>query len=158
MIYLAIDTDVWLHLAATGFDKEQNLFDELCYWIEAGVVNCIVPEQIVDEWHRNQENKIKRIKTAINASAGELQQVVKDDRSLNKLYSASNFESVSRGRAARIDKLFREQVLIAPVTKEIMICGWLILLSRKHTRQDVPTAGIGINEARVPFKVSIGTL
>lgn len=121
MIYLAIDTDVWLHLAATGFDKEQNLFDELCYWIEAGTVKCIVAEQIVKEWQRNQEEKIRRIQKIINASAGELQQVVKDDQLLNKLFSARNFESVCRSRVGRIEKIFQEQILVAPLTDAMMI-------------------------------------
>jgi hypothetical protein len=130
MVYLAIDTDVWLHLAATGFDKEQNLFDELCYWIEASEVKCIVPDQIVREWQRNQEDKIKRIQIAINASAGELQQVVRDDHLLNKLFSARNFESVCHSRVARIEKLFKEQVLIAPVTDEVMIAAGKRTLER----------------------------
>lgn len=56
MIYLTFDSDIWLNsLKESG--EDDNFIDSLEYWIENGHVQILLPENIIEEWKRNRDNK-----------------------------------------------------------------------------------------------------
>lgn len=119
MIYLAIDTDVWLHLATVGYDKEHNPFDELCYWLDTGEVGLIIPDHIIVEWERNKESTIAKIQTSIASSVAQLKNIpaLQDREFLQSVFSSDNFAASARIRVSRIDEILAKYVLIAPLTE-----------------------------------------
>lgn len=121
MIYLAIDTDVWLHLATVGYDKDHNLFDELCFWLDLREISLIIPNHIISEWKRNKESKIAKIKTIIATSVGQLKstQVVQDRKFLQSVLNSDNYEASARARVSRIDEILEKYVSIIKVTDNI---------------------------------------
>ena len=121
MVYLAIDTDVWLHLATFGFEKEHNPFDELCYWIEQDAVTCIISEHIIAEWDRNKEKKISKIKNTMATSVGQIRSAIQDRAALNKIFNSDNFEAISRARVGLVEGLFNKQVIVTAITDEIKV-------------------------------------
>jgi len=52
MIYLAVDTCVWLELLKVDFAHENNFFDELLFWIENGHIKCVTTQNLIREWDR----------------------------------------------------------------------------------------------------------
>ena len=70
MKYLTLDTCVWLNLIKIGLNSDDNVFDEICFWIENKHIIHITPENIIREWDRNKVN------TTI--------QIIKDAKKLNK--------------------------------------------------------------------------
>jgi|GEM_PF-1067686 len=118
MIYLAIDTDVWLHLATVGYDKEHNPFDELCYWLETGEVGLIIPDHIIVEWERNKESTIATIKTSIASSVAQLKNIpaLQDRKFVQSVFNSDNFEASARLRVSKIDEILEKHVRIAPLT------------------------------------------
>ncbi|NOW95005.1 hypothetical protein FHW89_001666 [Mucilaginibacter sp. SG564] len=123
MIHLAIDTDVWLYLVTVGFDKDHNLFDEFCYWLELGEIRCIVSEQIVEEWERNKESKVSNIKTSIAASVGQLKNtpVIQDRKFFQRVFNSDNFEASARARLAKVEEILTNYTEVAPVTESMML-------------------------------------
>jgi hypothetical protein len=63
MIYLTLDTCVWLELLKIDFNNRDNLFEEFCFWIENKHIIHVVPENMIKEWNRN---KIKKSDEIIN--------------------------------------------------------------------------------------------
>jgi len=123
MIYIAIDTDVWLHLATYGFEKDHNPFNELCYWMELGEVKCIVSDQIINEWHRNKESKVNGIKLTMTTSVGQLRTAVQDRKIFSDVFNAENFEAISRKRIGLIEEVFQNHALVASVTDSIKLAA-----------------------------------
>jgi len=54
MLYITLDTCVWLKLLYIDFQNEDNYLEEICYWIENKFLTHIVPTNIIDEWNRHK--------------------------------------------------------------------------------------------------------
>jgi len=122
MIYLAIDTDVWLWLIIHGIDAEDNYFDEFCYWLESGQIRCIIPEQILIEWQRNKEQKIGYVKTEL-LKTSQLRKTasIKNEALFSSVYNADNFESLGRTRINKVEEIFEKCTDIATITDAIKL-------------------------------------
>jgi hypothetical protein len=122
MIYLAIDTDVWLWLIIHGIDAEDNFFDELCNWLEGGHVRCIVPQHILGEWRRHKEPKIAYVKTEL-MKANQLKKTasIQNTELFNSVYNADNFEALGKLRINKVEEIFNAYADIAEVTDTIKL-------------------------------------
>ncbi len=65
MIYIALDTSVWIGLIRSDLQKELNHFEELCYWIENKYLTHITPENIIREWDMNKVKNAGELKKKI---------------------------------------------------------------------------------------------
>lgn len=54
MIYLTLDTNIWLDLLEDSWG-EDNIIDKLEYWLKHDFVKILVPEIIIEEWERNKK-------------------------------------------------------------------------------------------------------
>lgn len=64
MIYITLDTDVWLKLLHDVYQNKDEIgpFDELMFWLEQGHVKLVLPQNIKTEWERNKESTIQAAK------------------------------------------------------------------------------------------------
>lgn len=122
MLYLTLDTDVWLSLLKEGDNEnEYNLFDELLFWIENGSIIYILPENIKREWERNKEGKVIEIKNALLAFQKVPRELFKGNQYLDSLYKPDVFEEFVRNRINRVDYIFQNKSEIAPISESILL-------------------------------------
>jgi hypothetical protein len=122
MIYITLDTDVWLKLL---HDVNQNTdeigpFDELMFWLEQGHVKLVLPQNIKREWERNKESTIQAAKRELKKNFQSGRELFKNHSALSSFYDPDQYENFVRGRVQRIDKLFAS-CEIAHTTDEVMI-------------------------------------
>lgn len=103
MIYITLDTCVWLGLLEIDFNNDDNYFEELCFWIENKHLIHIAPENINDEWNRNKiqgkENAIKHL----NDNEINLLNRFKNDKTLSDLYNPNKITEIIQSRIEKID-------------------------------------------------------
>lgn len=121
MIYLAIDTDVWLWLSYHRIDTEENFFDELFFWLQSGQLRCIVPENIINEWERNKQTKVDAVKLELNRAAQFNKDLFRDPKFFNTVYNAENFEAFAKTRIEQVEEIFQKYADVAPVNDQIKL-------------------------------------
>lgn len=109
MIYLTLDTCVWLRLLNQGIHHEFSVFDELCFWIENGHLKHITTTNLLREWDRNKIKEIPRIISSVKGSRSAIHNVLKSNPALDSLYSPENVEKIILERAQRIDNILKNR-------------------------------------------------
>jgi hypothetical protein len=61
MIYLTLDTCVWLAFLKTDYLNNDNPFDEIYFYIENKHIIHILPENILAEWNRNKTKEYNKV-------------------------------------------------------------------------------------------------
>lgn len=103
MIYITLDTCVWLGLLSVDFNKEDNYFEEICFWIEGKYLSLIVPTNIIDEWNRNKiEGKEAAVKH-LKENEQTLLNRFKNDTTLANIYNPDRISEIIQNRIERID-------------------------------------------------------
>lgn len=114
MKYLTLDTCIWLELLKIDFSTN-NVFEEICFWIERGHIVHIVPENIIREWDRNKESKISEIVGSIN----KLIYPVKDHKTLVSDYQPDKIRNTIKDRIKRVDFILKNLSEIAQENTKI---------------------------------------
>jgi len=121
MIYIAIDTCVWLELLKTDFHEPNNHFDELLFWIEKGFVKCIATNNLISEWKRHKISKKHEILNVFKAKDREIGNLMSAEHSLRSSYSHDKVEESLNKRIERMEKLFTSHILIATESNDIFM-------------------------------------
>jgi len=102
-VCLPLDTCVWNALLLENYHREDNLFEELCYWIENRHLIHIVPDNIIDEWDRNKENVKKLTVDFLN----QQKLSIKKNSELSSTYDSSVIPNLVQKRMNRIDSILK---------------------------------------------------
>lgn len=121
MVYLAVDTCVWLELLKVDFTHENNYFDEFLFWIEAGHIQCVTTENLVREWNRNKVLKKQEITKAFKEKQKEISSVFTASDKLDSIYETDKVEEVISRRISRIDFLLSHSAIVAQESDEIYL-------------------------------------
>jgi hypothetical protein len=113
MLYLTLDTCVWLELLKVDFHTESNVFEEICYWIETNSLTHIAPENIIREWNRNKIKKFSEITGQIKSINKNLLNPFKGNSIFNSLYEPDKIEEMVTKRMARVDTILNTYSEIA---------------------------------------------
>jgi len=114
MKYITLDTCIWLGLIKVGLHDDNNVFEEICFWIENKHIIHITPENIIREWNRNHAKKTVEIindtktlnKNAIGAFKG--------NANLISAYQPDVVEQIITKRIDRVDAILKTHSEIAP--------------------------------------------
>jgi len=114
MKYITLDTCVWLGLIKIDLHNDNNVFEEICFWIENKHIIHITPENIIREWNRNHAKKTVEIindtktlnKNAIGAFKG--------NGNLISAYQPDVVEEIIAKRIDRVDAILKTHSEIAP--------------------------------------------
>jgi hypothetical protein len=120
MVYIAIDTCVWLDLIKVDTVGEINLFNELMFWIEKKHLTCITSKNLIDEWDRHKNNKKEFVK-AILRDLHDVVTAFTGVSPLDSIYTAENIEQVIAMRIQRVDQLFKTIAEVAQETDGIYL-------------------------------------
>lgn len=115
MIYLAIDTCVWLELLKTDFNREDNYFNEIVFWVDNGHLTLLTTENLVAEWERN---KVDKKHTIIKAFKDHEQKFVNLSSGSNPLKDYFNPEKVENSLTTRISVIDRLLTSKAEIAKQ----------------------------------------
>lgn len=121
MIYLALDTCAWLELLKTDFNKEDNHFDELLYWIENGDITCVTTENLLKEWNRHKVSKKEGIIDAFTSVAKLHAGLMSGTHAMDKIYTTDLVEKALSMRIDRLDLLFSSKAEIAKESDAIYL-------------------------------------
>ncbi|MBL0048157.1 MAG: DUF4935 domain-containing protein [Bacteroidetes bacterium] len=113
MKYITLDTCVWLGLIKIDLHNDNNVFEEICYWIEGKHLTHIVPENIIREWDRN---KVKKTVEIIKHIKSLNQNVISSFRGISDIVSAYQpdvVEEIITKRIERVDAIFKTHSEIA---------------------------------------------
>lgn len=102
MIYIALDTCVWLGLIKIDLHNDNNVFEEICYWIENKHLTHITPENIIREWDRNKAKKLIEISNDIKKLNHN---IISSFRSSSDLVTAYQPETIEEIVSKRIDRV-----------------------------------------------------
>lgn len=120
MIYIAVDTCVWLELLKTDFVQE-SMFDELLYYIESKSICCITTENLIREWHRNKEQKKKTVYAAFKERESLIGNLMSAQHNLREMYDADNVNTAIEKRILRLDHMFSNFAKVAKETDDIYL-------------------------------------
>ncbi|MEZ7504760.1 hypothetical protein [Flavobacterium sp. Arc2] len=105
MIYITLDTCVWLGLLEVDFNNEENCFEEICFWIENISISHIAPTNIIDEWNRNKIKGKENAFRHLREKEEELLNRFKNDTTFSKIYNPDNISEIIQKRIERIDSI-----------------------------------------------------
>ena len=102
MTYITLDTCVWLGLIKIDLHKDNNVFEEICYWIENKFLTHITPENIIREWDRNKGKKLLEISNDIKRLNNT---IISSFRGTSELVSAYQSDTIDEMVSKRIDRV-----------------------------------------------------
>lgn len=114
MIYITLDTCVWLKLLYIDFKNEDNYLGEICYWIENKNIIHIVPTNIIDEWNRHKVSYQNDIVRYFKKKEDENLNPFKHNTELASTYNADEIQKSVEKRIQRIDTIFSTHSEKAP--------------------------------------------
>jgi hypothetical protein len=106
MIYVTLDTCVWLKLLYIDFKNEDNYLEEICFWIENNHIIHIVPTNIIDEWNRHKDSYLKEIVKYFEKKEQDSIHPFKHNRELASTYKVEEVQKNVQKRIEKIDKIF----------------------------------------------------
>lgn len=113
MKYITLDTCVWLELLKADLHNDDNVFEEMCYWIEHKFLTHITPENLIREWDRRKVKKsqeiIKNIKDLEKTTIGAL----KGNPDLISAYKPDAVSGKINKRIERVDLILKVHSEIA---------------------------------------------
>lgn len=113
MIYITLDTCVWLGLIKIGLHDDNNVFEEICYWIEHRHIIHISPENIIREWDRNKVKKTLEIIKDINNLNKNAISAFKGNTNLSSAYQPDVVEDIITKRIGRVDAILKTHSEVA---------------------------------------------
>jgi len=120
MVYLALDTCVWIELLKVKMTSDHNEFDELLYWIDRKEINCITTENLIREWNRN---KIKQFDTVLGVHKN-LVGSMRINENASPYQETDYLRNLLNNRIQRVDSILNTQSQIASEKNEIILEGW----------------------------------
>lgn len=120
MIYITLDTCVWLELLKIDFNNEDNLFEEICFWIENNHIGHIVPTNIIDEWNRHKIGNQNKIYSYFKKKENDDISFFKNNSELSSTYKPEEIEKKVQKRIERIDLIFSNYSEKAPYNDAIL--------------------------------------
>ena len=119
MKYITLDTCIWLGLIKIGLHDDNNVFEEICFWIENKHIIHITPENMIREWERNKVKKtieiINDTKTLNKNAIGAF----KDNANLSSAYKPDVVQEIITNRIARVDVILKTHSEFAPENQTI---------------------------------------
>lgn len=116
MIYLTLDSDVWLNSLKDSGEVD-NPIDKLEYWVENGNITVLLPQQIVTEWERNRSNKkdelIKDWTSFYNRAKKHLKAQI-----IEELKTPENLNSLVEEQLGRVENIFKNFAIIIDTKDE----------------------------------------
>lgn len=148
MIYLALDTNIWLYLA-NGLDPISNkdhgnlhfdLIDRLRDFVKRGELTILVNEVVISEWERNKEHAKHRIEKLKRKAENPKQAFAEIKR-----YVSSNVDEIEKEFLAglvrdielneehiiKVEMFLKEECQIVPVIDELKIKVFNLSISGK---------------------------
>lgn len=119
MIYIALDTCVWLGLIKIDLHNDNNVFEEICYWIENKYIIHITPENIIREWDRNKAKKLIEITNDIKRLNNTIIHSFRGTSDLVSAYQPETIEEIISKRIDRVETILKVHSEIANETKAI---------------------------------------
>lgn len=106
--FFSLDTCVWLGLIKIDLNKDDSIFEELCYWIENNYIVHIVAANIITEWDRNKLSKalaiINDFKAALTKDVGAF----KGNSDIMSAYQPYVVDAKIQARISRIDDILKK--------------------------------------------------
>lgn len=121
MQYITLDTCVWLKLLYIDFKNEDNIFDEICYWIENKHLTHIVPTNIIDEWNRHKLEYQNNIVTFFEKRERDDLYFLKHNSELRTTYTSNNIRNDVKNRIDRVDAIFSYHSLKAEYNDTLLL-------------------------------------
>ena len=116
MIYLTLDSDIWLNsLKESG--EENNFIDSLEYWIENGHVKILLPENVIDEWIRNRDNKKQTLVNDWKSFFNRAKKVFSTDV-VSVLMTPDKLNDRVEEQLKRVEAIFDNYAVKIPITND----------------------------------------
>jgi spore germination protein GerM len=116
MIYLTLDSDIWLNsLKESG--EENNFIDSLEYWIENGHVKILLPENVIDEWKRNRDNKKQTLVNDWKSFFNRAKKVFSTDV-VSVLMTPDKLNDRVEEQLKRVEAIFDNYAVKIPITND----------------------------------------
>jgi len=135
MIYISLDTDVWLQLLAQPLEPG-NKFDELLFWIRNGHVRVLLSENILNEWNRNKANKVKEVKGEFSKYYRVNDGIFGNNSAFKSYIQPDEFEKEAQYRIDQLDDIFHNHSIKIPITDDILIAA-----SKRNLNCEAPNHG-----------------
>ncbi|HEY4322836.1 MAG TPA: hypothetical protein VGN20_02590 [Mucilaginibacter sp.] len=121
MVYIALDTCVWLELLKADTNQANNPFDELLFWIENSYITCITTRNLIAEWNRHKVSKKNTVLDALNSLGKQTNNIFSTVTPLDTLYTSDEVEKKLSTRIDRLDLLFNTIAEVAEESDDIFI-------------------------------------
>lgn len=107
MLYIALDTCVWLGLIKIDLHNANNVFEEICYWIENKHLTHITPENVIREWDRNKTKKLVEISNDIKKLNNTIISSFRGTSDLVSAYQPDTIEEIVSKRIDRVETILK---------------------------------------------------
>jgi hypothetical protein len=117
MIYLTLDTDVWLGLLATSSD----IFEEILFQLERKHVTSVSTENLKREWSRHKEKKKKQVVDDLKKLHEQSLANFRGNPEIRAAYTTDGIAESIDTKINRIDYILNSIAEIAPETDNVYI-------------------------------------
>lgn len=118
-MYITLDTCVWLGLIKIDLHTDNNVFEEICFWVENKHLTHITPENIIREWDRNKAKKLFEISNDIKKLNKTIISSFRGTSDLVTAYQPDTVEEAVLKRIDRVDAILKTHSEIAKESQSI---------------------------------------
>lgn len=115
-MYLALDTCIWLELLK---EVEDNIFEEICYWIENNYITHITPSNCIKEWERNKLKKTLEVINGLKTINERILKPFRNNTGLTSTYQPTVIEDVITARVVRVENILKNLSEVAEDSQEV---------------------------------------
>ncbi|MDV2446711.1 hypothetical protein CMU93_04255 [Elizabethkingia anophelis] len=119
MLYITLDTCVWLGLIKIDLHNDNSVFDEICFWIENKHVTHIVPKNMIREWDRNKTKKLNEISNDAKKLHASIVSPFRGTPDLVTAYHPDTIPDTVSKRIDRVDTILKVHSEIAKENQDI---------------------------------------
>jgi hypothetical protein len=120
MVYLALDTCVWIELLKVNLTSDHNEFDELLYWIDRKEIMSITTENLIREWNRQKDDQFDSV---FKVHKNFLSTMRINENALP--YQETDYlKDLIRNRIQRVDAMLTSRSEIAKEKNGIILEAW----------------------------------
>lgn len=107
MTYITLDTCVWLGLIKIDLHNDNNVFEEICFWIENKYLTHVTPENMIREWDRNKTKKLIEISNDIKKLNNAVISSFRGTPDLVSAYQPDTIEEILSKRIDRVETILK---------------------------------------------------
>ncbi len=120
MIYVLLDTNIWIYLLEDTFENNQFI-ERFFSWVMNGHIKILLPECIITEWNKKKDEQVKKLKSYWLNFFKTAKKILTDSKMVNEYKNPDFINKLIEQRFSDIEEIFNQYSQQITITDNIRI-------------------------------------